>query len=87
MNKIFYEERSDGIYFRFDGDCPDDMKLATFIINYLTTLGAYHPEGDPPYTVPNDEHVHMEILTEEWENLQSNEELLGIEFVEYEKEG
>lgn len=87
MNKIFYQERSDEIYLRFNGDCPDDMKFANFIINYLTTLHAYHPECDPPYTVPDDEHVHMELLTEEWGNLQANEELLGIEFVEYKREG
>lgn len=87
MNKIFYEERSDGIYLRFDGDCPDDMKLATFIINYLTTLEVYPTDIAAPYLTKEEGGYYLELLIEEWENLQANEELLGIEFVEYKKEG
>lgn len=80
---LFFTDRQ-GEWLLFDADSPEDVALSELVLNYLNTLCIYESDESAPYLEAGpDSFKKMELLVEEWESLLVNQELLGIEFVEY----
>ena len=86
--KVFYKEHhlsvedpSKGyreLFFDGAGDTCRDL-----LMNYLTTCELWGSDSEAPFL---GEEGEIEITHEEWENLLSNQDLLGIELLPYPEE-
>lgn len=86
--KVFYkeyhlsEENSSlgwrELFFDEAGDTCRDM-----LMNYLTTCELWGSDSEAPFL---GEVGEIEITGQEWENLLINQDLLGIELIEFPKE-
>jgi hypothetical protein len=84
MKRVFYYQDRQGEWLLFDPESTDDMEIAALILNYLKTLQVYEVDEAEPYLESgHDSFKKMELLVEEWDNLLANQEILGVEFVEY----
>lgn len=69
--KLGYRE----LYFEEAGD-----RCRNMILNYLTTCELWQGDSENPFIGAVGE---IEVTHEEWENLLENQELLGIELIEF----
>lgn len=85
MTRVLFFKDRQGEWLLFDPDSPEDMASSEMILNYLNTLHVYGDDEDaaPFIEAGPDSFKKMELLVEEWDNLLENQELLGIELIEF----